>query len=280
MKTKIIILLCVWLLSSGCRLWTALPVVHRRPQSIAGFRTHCADCVLQGRIVDHDIKALQQTIQDVGKGPYSEKDKKIQARFVVVVDQTGRRVCRLDLFKHPGLVPPFVKTKAHRLAKRRPPLAPRKPASLSDKDHLPYCKGDALSYVKKITKNHKLLDRPLYQQKTGWVSKTLGMVASCAVGIGAAIQTEEARHGAVLESALVGMAGTVSVAASISATDTNKTVDSLKKSFHAASSKDALRQIAQKMAKKKNQLVIALATTMGTACYLRTKSFSMIFYEE
>ena len=142
----------------------------RKPQS-AGFREYCANCILPA---DKDLKLLQDTIKKAHSGwgkPVIHKagggaKNKVLVRSVVVLDKDKKPLCRVDLLKHPDLVPDFATLHKKKFAYHTNKPA-RHPASL--KKDLPDCEAKYLKTIRRA-KQSRVLGASSYKHKTGYVT--------------------------------------------------------------------------------------------------------------
>ena len=253
-------IILVGVFCSGCVLLNS-PGHYRRPQS-AGFREHCEKCLLQS--LDSDLGVLHSTLKQVKT---SKTKKTGPVRSVVAINEKGEQVCKVDLLKHPGLVPDFAKLRKKKFAYQQK-SSDRRPASLTEE--LPECSPEYLNVLRKMAHNNVVVNgsHP-YKKKASWQKP----VAACSVGILTAWVSPNHHAG-------IAAAGTVSTASAIVGVHQIKAsimdgLRALKHTFINQIPPDDIKDVQRRMVKRELPFKVAMWTAMGTACYARA---DLIFF--
>ena len=184
LRRKLTINICKLLLMvpvlTGCQL-LGLGSVNRRPQS-AGFREHCAKCLLQG--LDSDLSVLQKTLKNAKY--YDKENSPIRARSILLLSG-GSMPCRASLRRHPDLAPDFVTVEGAEVQVNIPLQTTRGLASVGG--DIPPCNQQQLTFLRKVAKSNYLIGRPSHKHKTGWMDKVTQMGKGCVEGGGKAMDT-------------------------------------------------------------------------------------------
>lgn len=136
----------------GCQM-----LKNRKPQS-AGSNAYCSDCLVKD--IDEDVAKLRDTLQQSNPN-YPTVKTPVPVRSAVVFNKDGKPICRVDLIKHPSLVPSFAKPAeqmVYQLNKSNRGLA----ATESEESDLPFCTDKHLKFLKHVAKNNVVInsDKP------------------------------------------------------------------------------------------------------------------------
>ncbi len=177
MKTKNIL----WMLLTltlpalvGCQM-----LKNRKPQS-AGSTAYCSNCLVEK--IDKDVKELRDTIQNSNprQVKYQSAKTPVPVRSAVVFNKEGKPVCRVDLLKHPNLIPNFAKPAEQMVYQAS--KSKRGLASVEEDSELPPCTDKYFSLLKKVATNNVVLNSDKsHIRKTGLAKKAI-ITTVCILG--------------------------------------------------------------------------------------------------
>ena len=238
---------------------------NRKPQS-AGSTAYCSNCLVEK--IDKDVKELRDTIQNSNprQVKYQSAKTPVPVRFATIFNKDEKPVCRVDLLKHPNLMPNFAKPTqqmVHQENQSKRELA----STESEEPDLPPCSDKYLSILKKVAKNNVVLnsDKP-FVHKVDLRTKLIALVAGCTVGLGTSLTTDvDPRIGAITSgSAAIGS----SVMALSEAGEEMRTFQKLNQPGINQNEQNKLIKKANKL--KKNRLFQS-AIYGSAVCYLGTE---------
>ena len=265
---------------------------NRRPQS-AGFGGYCPTCITQN--IDKDLAKLQSTLQKASKQPP-------KVRYATIFNKEGKAICRVDLLKHPSLVPNFAKTKKHIVHQAKK----FKRGLASEKSELPPCPQAYLNRLKQAANNNILINNTSHIHKTS-MGVVAGLITACALGTLAsttssyskANEKPDAKSNAVgpTATATVAVGGTIAASGTYTLTKTMKPfMDIMSKKDPFVPTSDALKNYAKKRSElsqwdkiksqankipsggiSKRWMLATTAAIVGSLCYLGSEYGAVVY---
>lgn len=283
MKKVLIVNILLLSVLAGCQI---LKKTNRTPQS-AGFRGYCSDCLLKG--LDKGIDQLRKTMQQAN--PQLVKDAVVKTpvplRSAVIMNKKGKPVCRVDLLKHPELMPSFAKPRPSQIV-HQARKTQRGLASVAKKDDLPPCPDKYFSQIRKIAKNNVVVNGDKsHIRKVTWPVA----IAICGLGIsGYAGVNALTEKDVISEDSYGTISDTVGVGVLVTEGQNiyyKRKIKKLKKLIpeDLKTPDDKQKRIMQRIGKATKSKIASAARVVGTFCYTMAEvthlvyDIATIFYE-
>ncbi len=228
---------------------------------MSGSNAYCSDCLVKD--IDEDVAKLRDTLQKSNPN-YQTVKTPIPIRFATVFNKEGKPVCRVDLLKHPDLMPNFAKPAEQMVYQAS--KSKRKLASVAEEDVLPFCPDQHLSQLKKIAKNNIVInsDKP-FVHKASLQTYLIAGGAVCVLGGTASriIKLEQVMEAIFSSLSGVGFSGSAAIEHSSIKSYNARPFDRM--------SKNIQKEVQKNIIQAKKSRLISLAAAIGSFCYAGTE---------
>lgn len=256
---------------TGCQMFKT----NRKPQS-AGSNALCSDCLIDD--IDKGIARLQDALRKSNQKQvkYPTVKTPVFVRSAVVVNKEGKPVCRVDLLKHPALMPSFAEPTSNNMVYQTSKSKRKLASAKSEESDLPPCPDKYLGLLKKTAKNNFVVNsNKSHIHKSSVKNITTGAV--CLLGASANFVDSILSKDNDFAVAFMGLMAVGAEAESNRLSqELVKTETRLQKKWITGSANEIL-DLSEKMKMERIKKFLTRAAAVMGACYLGTEAVTVVY---